>query len=146
VYRNAAWVPSRSVLADPGDADVDGPLGAGLRPDVAGRPALPDVDGTTRYTGEIGGDDVVWHAATADGGWSLTAGGERRDRTEGFGFGNLFAAGEGGDATLEFHTPVLRLVPPGVQAAVWVLVAGALLRARRRHRDAAEAAAGSVAP
>ena len=46
-------------------------------------------------------DDAVWQATSSSPGWTLEVGGEGRNRSEGFGFGNLFEPGEqGGDAAL----------------------------------------------
>ena len=76
---------------------------------------------------------MVWHSASASSGWSLSAGG-KADRTEGFGFGNLFTVADGGDATLRYSTPVYRLFLNGLQAVAWVFAIRALWRARRRDR------------
>ena len=132
VFRNVAWFPTRAVLADGAEAaDADARFPATL-PEIEAAPALGEVDAVDRFTGELRARDEVWHSVESSSAWSLTAGGSARDRSEGFGFGNLYAAGEGGSATLEYSTPLYRSALSGMQAAAWVLVVRALWRASRR--------------
>jgi hypothetical protein len=135
VYRNVAWFPSRAVLTEDGVAAASGEGTAGRG--SAEAPALPDVDGATRYTGDLEIGDAVWQAASSASGWSLEVAGEARDRIEGFGFGNLFEPGgagdEGGSATLSYRTPLHRLAVSGLQAAAWVVVVGTCWRRRARR-------------
>jgi GT2 family glycosyltransferase len=136
VYRNVAWFPARAVLSDDGREAAAGD-GADIGRAAASGPALVEVDGTARFTGDLGADDVVWQASSSAPGWSLEVDGDGRDRSEGFGFGNVFAAGEGeGGATLAYRTPWSRLLVSGLQAAAWALAVGVAWRHRRRRRPA----------
>ncbi len=103
--------------------------------DLRGSPAvLVEDDGVDRYVGPVEGGSTIWWSAASSSGWRLSAAGETAERSEGFGWGNLYAVGDGGDATLSYQTPLTRLLFSAAQAAVWVLVLRALLVARRRDR------------
>jgi hypothetical protein len=146
VFRNVAWFPARAVLTEQGAeaavGDGAGTVGRG----AADGPALRGIDGVARYTGELGADDVVWQAATAASGWSLEVDGSSRERVEGFGYGNLFEAGEGsGGATLQYATPLYRQVVSGLQVVLWLAAARWCWRRRRQAASAAVPEAAAAA-
>jgi hypothetical protein len=139
VFRNVAWFPSRAALssdaAEAAASSDDAGSGPAASDDVAeSEPVLVEGDGVGRFIGELDDDTTVWWSAASSAGWLLDVGGEQAERDVGFGWGNLFTVADGGDATLAYRTPVLRLVASGVQAALWLLALRALLVARRRER------------
>jgi GT2 family glycosyltransferase len=132
VYRNEAWAPTRTVLAD-GSTDLEGePLEQMTEADVAGSPpALPDADGYAGFTGEVEQGEPYLAAASSSR-WSLRVDGEGLERSEAFGWANGFASTSGGDGSLSFATPATRYGVLLLQLAGWALLSLGLLRRRLR--------------
>lgn len=130
VYRNIAWAPSRTFLAD---ADV----GAGDRSALAlaaatdltgAEVALPDEVHFNKFEGPVEAGDQVYLASASASGWQLRSGGESAERREAFGWANAFAVTGSGDGTLRYVTPVTRYGLLALQGALWFVVLFALFR------------------
>jgi hypothetical protein len=141
VFRNTAWFPvvasveSLDALAAP-----DGYVRAASRADLDGAPAPLAATDAHRYEGTLPDGADLWFSAASADGWDLTVGGRSASRTPGFGWGTGFAVEGGGEATLEYSTPLSRLLVSGAQAAAWVVAVWALVRTRRRRVSSPEAA------
>lgn len=130
VYRNIAWAPSRSFLAD---ADVGAGEGSSLSlaaaTDLSGSEvALPDEIHYNKFQGPVEAGDEVYLASASASGWQLRSGGETAERREAFGWANAFAATGDGGATLRYRTPVARYGLLALQALLWFVVLFALFR------------------
>ena len=129
VYRNAAWVSSRSVLpARSGDrTDPTEAVGDDL---TAGVPALAHDRGAVDATGTVPAEGDLLIASTADPGWGVEVDGVPLARGETYGWANQFTASRTGRAVLSYATPPVRRLALAGQAVLWLLV----LLARRRSR------------
>ena len=133
MFRNEAWFPSRAQVGSLDEVAVEGSyLRGAARVDLSGAPAvLGEQDGTNRYEGTVDGD--VWTAIASDSGWELRVDGRRASSVEGFGWGRAYAVDAGGDAVLEYRTPLARLALTGVQAALWAVALWFVIRTRARR-------------
>ncbi len=131
---DASW-PLRS---DVTGLDLPGGGAAGLAeqlaaPPVPAPPAVLGLGPGTEFTGELAGDVRVAQAVTADPGWSLRVdgAGPPAERSDLFGWGQVFQVGAGGPATLSWATPVSSRGLQAGQIAVALLLLVAVLRRRR---------------
>jgi len=142
VYRNIAWAPSRTFLADAEvGAGDDSSLSQAATTDLSGSAvALPEDVHYNKFEGPVEAGDQVYLASAGAPGWQLRSGGETAERREAFGWANAFAVTGGGDATLRYRTPVVRYGLLALQALLWAVVLFALFRgqlgprARRKAR------------
>jgi hypothetical protein len=146
VFRNQTALPLRSQLPSsvelPTDSAPAGVLGVDLSEATA---VLPDDDGRLRWSGEAAEDQTLMLAAAASDGWQLDVDGAEPSRTEPFGWATGFSVEGGGDATLRFHTPLVRYAAIAVEILVWLWVVRRLLRSRfERYPDGPDSVRGGA--
>jgi GT2 family glycosyltransferase len=147
VYRNAAYAPSRALLAAgtelPGGGDA---LADRLVPELTGAPAvLPDADGFADWTGSIDQAGELY-VSSAGSRWSLEVDGVEAPRSDALGWASTFAVDQPGDARLRFDTPPTRWLALAGQVVLWVLALVYLLRVRVREDEGMELPAAVPAP
>jgi hypothetical protein len=100
------------------------------------QPVLGDVhrDGVAA-DGQVGAG-LVYVASTAAPDWSVVVDGTRVARRDAFGWANVFDAGDGGNASLRYDTPMRRHVLLVAQIAVWGIAWLALGNLRHRRSGA----------
>ncbi len=101
---------------------------------AAGWSAPPAVlgEGTgTRFSGTLAGGRVVAQSETVDPGWVMEVDGETAGRSELFGWQQQFETGSGGEAVLEWSTPLVSRVLQLVQVVALVVLV--FLAGRRRR-------------
>jgi hypothetical protein len=124
VYENTAWGSIRAAT----DLAPASRLGVDLSDATS---VLPGRRPQTKYDGLVpAGNDVL--VAEDSPHWSLNVAGHGVTRQTSFGWANRYQAGEGGHATLNYRTPLLRYLAVLIEIALWVLVIRAV-RARRRE-------------
>jgi GT2 family glycosyltransferase len=153
VYRNAAWVPTVTALADGLIAPFAGPA----VPDGASLAAAADLqqDATaldrrdlTRFAGPVPAERDVLVGSTPTSGWRLDVDGRRVARSRAFGWAPFFDDVPAGDAELRWATPIGHRIALGVHLAVLGMLALLMYRTRverriaRRHRSLATPMAG----
>ena len=135
VYRNAAWIPARSVLV-PRDGDRTRADQA-VADDLTGsKPALRSSSGPTSASGAVPGTGDLLVANTADDGWKLRIDGVPMGRGTTYGWANQFEATRAGPGELTYQTPLLRHLLAVGQVALWVVVVVLWRRSRRGSRSA----------
>lgn len=136
VYRNTAWISTRSVLpaSDAPRDDFTQAVGERLG-DAA--PALPTDVGVTDASGPIPSAGEVLIAQTADENWHLTVDGAAAPRHELYGWANGFTVDPGGAGRLTYDTPRVRQILGAGQLVLWALVILVRRRARTNERRAA---------
>jgi hypothetical protein len=138
VYENSAWAAERILLPD---AAV-----AASQTDAVGAPQLAALGGATpvlpggshdHFTGSVPGGGDVFISATNSQRWALSAGGRAASRRAAFGWAMAFSPqGDGGPASLRFHTPITRPVAVTAEMLLWLVVLAALVMDRRRSGPA----------
>jgi hypothetical protein len=136
VYENVAWAPMRfePPAAAQRVAALDDPRAARSVDLSGGVPVLPDTRGVTSASGSLPAGSTVEVAQAPSSHWQLTAGGQRAARRPVWGSANLFSVAAGGAATLAYATPVGWRLALLLQAILWLLAIGVVLRGRRRPR------------
>jgi len=130
VYRNAAWMPLRALL-DPAAVEASRRAGwdAVAATDLTGStPVLTDADGVRTAKGDVPAGEI-YAAVPASGRWRLTVDGEVQPSRTAFGWASAWTVDQGGEATLEHRTPVVRPVLVAVQVLLWLVAAQFALRA-----------------
>jgi GT2 family glycosyltransferase len=128
VYRNAAFLPARALVADDRGFDARTPADVqGL--ELAGFPVLLEHDGVG-YRGTLPGGQVVVNASTASDRWRLTAGGQATERQPAFGWATAFDSGQGGEVSLTFEASSWYRLVLVAQAALWLAALVVVLRMR----------------
>jgi hypothetical protein len=140
VFRNAAWVPERTVVAA-GTLPMDGEGGyielANSTPLVGAAPVLLDNGEYATWTGDLTAGDVYLAAAASDH-WDLRldGAGEPVDRARAYDWANGFTLAGSGPGTLRFVTPSWYQALLGVQLLLWLIAFGVLRAAAIRRREA----------
>jgi hypothetical protein len=138
IYRNDSWAPIRLLVPDSIDPVAAGGIASFAHLDLTtARPALLDVgDDGVSARGAVPSGARISVATTAAHEWRLEVDGRAAPRSDGFGWANVFAVDEGGDATLHTVTPLRRRLLLMGQATAWVVAFLALgsLRHRRTGR------------
>jgi hypothetical protein len=141
VFRNAAWVPERAVVAAgtlPMDDEGGGYIElANAQPLVGATPILLDSREYATWTGELTAGDVYVAAAESEQ-WDLRLDDtdEPVERSRAYDWANGFRVGASGPATLRFDTPSWYQALLGVQQLLWLIALGVLRAAAIRRREA----------
>ncbi len=137
VFENASWVPIRAVLNEAAADEIDR-AGRGFEAasnnQIGGaKPALTTRRSEFNFTGTIDGS-ALFFAETPSSRWTLRVDGNKTQRGSGFGFGSVYSAGNGGKATLKYHTSIIRWLSLVLELAVWVTVIRTAVAFRRSRR------------
>ncbi len=132
VYRNTAWVASRSVLPE-SDAPRRRFTDAAAEDLSAAKPALLARSGPTSANGTIPAHGSLLVASASSPNWRLKVDGRSVHRMTLFGWANGFPV-TAGRGTVSYRTPVWRYALLALQVALWLAVVLALSRYRRRDR------------
>jgi GT2 family glycosyltransferase len=141
VYRNAAWVPTASVLAD----GVVAPSGGPIVPDGAALAAGADLQrgatalerrGTTEFAATVPSGRDVLVGSTPAGRWRLEVDGVGVARSTAFGWAPFFDDVPAGHAELRWSTPAAHRLVLGAHLTVLVLLAALMYRTRVERRVA----------
>ena len=128
LYRNTAFAPVRSLVADTSALDASD-VEAMQRVDLSSSfPVLPTHDGAG-YRGTVPPGFTLVQAATP-GRWRLTVDGTPAERRSAYGWATAFDTGDGGEAALSYRTSIWYRVLLGFQVLVWLAVVVAVLRMR----------------
>ncbi|HEY2429161.1 MAG TPA: glycosyltransferase [Acidimicrobiales bacterium] len=140
VYENVAWAPMRFEPA-PAAATVAGlnDPRAARSVTLGGVPVLPVTHGPTSATGPVAAGAAVEVAQAPSSHWQLRVGGRQAVRGSVWGSANLFSVPAGGTATLGYATPAGWRLALVLQAVLWLLAIGVVVRGRRRPRGAPQA-------
>ena len=146
VYENASWAPGRSVVPSAAVPAItsDDPRTARTVELGGSRPVLGTSHGPTSFAGPVPAGTVLLSEAPSPR-WSLHVNGADAPREDAFGLANAFTVGNGGSATLSYHTAAVRRLALGVQALLWFVAIGWAWRARREERVAAGQVPGGPA-
>lgn len=147
VYRNAAFGPSRALLAPTTEIPSGGEaLTDRVIPGLAAAPAvLPDVKGYSAWSGAIDQPGQLFASVAGDG-WTLQVDGADVPADQALGWANRFSIEQAGAAGLKFDTPVARWLALAGQVLLWVLVLGYLLRVRVSEDESADLPTAAPAP
>jgi GT2 family glycosyltransferase len=128
VYRNTAFAPVRSLVAD--TSVLDGTeVEAAQRIDLSQSfPVLPDGDGLG-YRGTLPPGFTMVHESSA-GRWQLSIDGEDAERRSAYGWASAFDTGRGGDAVLSYRTSNGFRLLLALQIGLWLAALLAVLRMR----------------
>jgi hypothetical protein len=128
LYRNTAFAPVRSLVADTSVLDASD-VEAMQRVDISSSfPVLPAHDGVG-YRGTVPPGFTLVQAAQGDR-WRLSVDGSSTSRRSAYGWASAFDTGRGGDAVLSYRaSPWYRLLLV-VQLGLWLGVIVAVLRMR----------------
>jgi len=129
VYENAAWIPARAQVPDDAVAVAARPDGDPSQVDLAAGEAVlgPRRPGSLTYKGPVAEGEVLL-ADAASARWSLAVAGRPAERHTAFGVVNSFSVPSPGQGTLRFATPLLHWLALALQAGLWVLALGVLVR------------------
>jgi GT2 family glycosyltransferase len=138
IFENAAWIPARATLTS-AQADNIGDAGKGFRAANANElsglpPALRDKRSDYSYAGKVASGSAVYFAETPSPRWHMRVNGHRTTRANAYGFGSVYAADDGGKATLRYSTSILRYLSLLLELAVWVVALRAAWNFRRSTR------------
>ncbi len=138
VYRNASWVPTRSVL--PKGTGTGRDLVAAAGDDLQGAvPALRHDRGNAGAVGQVPATGRTLVSVTADHRWRLRIDGVAMARSESYGWATSFDATRTGSADLTYRTPLAHRLASLGQLALWIVVIVSWRIVRRRdRRDAME--------
>jgi hypothetical protein len=106
---------------------------------LGGVPVLPVTHGPTSATGPVAAGAAVEVAEAPSSHWQLRVGGRQAVRGSVWGSANLFSVPAGGTATLGYATPAGWRLALVLQAGLWLLAIGVVVRGRRRPRGAPQA-------
>jgi hypothetical protein len=134
LYENAAWAPTRALVAEDSAADLPldsrDPLRAALRTDLAGADAI---SGAVTDSSPTGPGTVLWSEAFDDQ-WDARARGETLDHVEPFGITNGYVLPERASVSITYEGQMRRYIELAVQAALWVVLVAAWWYARGYER------------
>jgi hypothetical protein len=128
LYRNTAFAPARSLVADTSalDAtDVEDMQGVDVSTSF---PVLPAHDGVG-YRGTVPAGFTLVHASSP-GRWRLAVDGSSRAQRPAYGWAASFDTGRGGEAVLSYRTSIWYRLLLGLQALLWAGAIVAVLRMR----------------
>ena len=132
VYRNTAAVPLRSAVPEGTSVDDLG----------AAEPALEQDAGARSGSGPVVAGDTIVQASTASDHWRLqvdgTDGATEADHGTAAGWADAFTVAEGGDAQLDYRTPMSARSLVVAQVVAWLLALAVALRMRFGAGDRGE--------
>lgn len=132
LYENAAWAPTRAVVAGDAAADLPldspDPLAAVLRTDLADAEPLT---GPVRDSAPTGPGTVLWSEAY-DSGWEAHSDGESLEHVEPFGLSNGYVLQDRGPVSITYGGQLARYGALAAQGALWLVVMLAWWRGRGR--------------
>jgi hypothetical protein len=139
VFRNAAWVPSRSSVAagslPTDDIALDDYVSfAHARPITGATPVLAGADGYASWTSDVPAGEVYLAAGSSN--WLFDVAGARIDRREVYGWASAFTVDAAGGGALRHDTPAWYHTTLVAQVVLWLIVLGVLRAATIRNREA----------
>ncbi len=138
VYHNSSWAPLAAQV-EQGLVGGASSFDDAARIDLTGATMPLTGERLDELRGPLSASTELYLSTPSDEGWRLDLGGSRALRSEAFGWANLFAVPDAGEAVLRFETSSSQRLGRIGQAVLWGLVVVVLLRLVAVDRAASEA-------
>ena len=129
LFENAAWAPTRAALPEGTSVPAEGDEVAPAPELAEATPVLPG-RGVDPVSGPVPGPGELYVGMQDDAGWELTVDGASVPRRPALGWAMSFPVDAGGEATLEYRTPIGARALAVAPVLLWLAAIAYLLRTR----------------